>query len=195
MLQDFLYALRTLRSSPAFAVATILTLALGIGASTAIFSVANAVLIRPLPYKDPGRLVYACADLKTRSVYDHLWSAPDYMDLRDHASSALEEVAAVNTGRSSFLRDDGMPEEQAYAQVTPNVFRLLGVRIVLGRDFTDDDGQPQPTTADGAPPPPDQRLPTYAIASQEFFQRRFGGNPAALGQPIGKSGPILIGVL
>jgi predicted permease len=195
MFRDFLYALRTLRSSPAFAAAAILTLALGIGASTAIFSVADAVLLRPLPYKDPGRLVYACADLKTRSVYDHFWSAPDYMDLRDHASSALEEVAGLSTGRSTFLRDDGMPEEETYAQVTPNIFRLLGVRIVLGRDFIDSDGQPQPTTADVAPPPPDHRLPTYAIASQEFFQRRFGGNPAALGQPMVKNGPILVGVL
>ena len=65
----------------------------------------------------------------------------------------------------------------------------------MGRDFIDSDGQPQPTTADGAPPPPDQRLPIYAIASQEFFQRRFGGNPAALGQPIVKNGPILVGVV
>jgi predicted permease len=195
MLRDFLYAARTLRSSPAFAAAAIVTLALGIGASTAIFSVANAVLLRPLPYKNPGRLVYACYDLKTRSVYDHFWSAPDYMDLRDHASSALEDAAAVTTGRASFAHDDGTPEETVYAQVTPNIFRVLGVRVVLGRDFIDSDGQPQPTTANGAPTPPDQRLPTYAIASQEFFQRRFGGNPAALGQPVVKNGPILVGVL
>jgi putative ABC transport system permease protein len=195
MLRDFVYAARTLRSSPAFAAAAILTLALGIGASTAIFSVADAVLLRPLPYKEPGRLVYACADLKTRNVSDHLWSGPNYIDLRDHASSTLEDVAAVSTGRSTFARDDGTPEEEVFAQVTPNLFRVLGARVVLGRDFIDSDGQPQPTTADGAPPPPDQILPIYAIASQEFFQRRFGGNPAALGKPIVKNGPILVGVL
>jgi putative ABC transport system permease protein len=79
--------------------------------------------------------------------------------------------------------------------VTPNLFRLLGVRVTLGRDFIESDGQPQPPGPNGAPPPPDQRLPTYAIASQEFFQRRFGGNPAALGQPVVKNGPVLVGVV
>ncbi|MCU1234681.1 MAG: hypothetical protein JWP63_2648, partial [Candidatus Solibacter sp.] len=194
MLRDFVYAARTLRSSPAFAAAAIATLALGIGASTAIFSVANAVLLRPLPYKDPGRLVYACNDLKTRNVSDHLWSGPNYVDLRDHASAALEDVAAVSTLRSNLAHDDGTPDEIVFATVTPNLFRVLGARVVLGRDFIDSDGQPQPTTADGAPPPPDQRLPTYAIASHEFFQRRFGGNPAMLGRPLSKNGPILVGV-
>ncbi|MDR3701910.1 MAG: ABC transporter permease [Candidatus Sulfopaludibacter sp.] len=195
MLKDFVYAARTLRANPAFTAAAVLTLALGIGAGTAIFSVANAVLLRPLPYKDPGRLIYACADLKTRNVSDHLWSGPDYMDLRDHASATLEDVAAVSTGRFNLAHDDGTPEDVVFASVTPNLFRLLGAHIAMGRDFIDADGQPDPATADGAPPPPDQRLPIYAIASQEFFQRRFGGNPAALGQPIAKHGPILVGVV
>ena len=194
MLRDFLYAARTLRSSRVFTATAVITLALGIGASTAIFSVANAVLIRPLPYKAPGRLVYACDDLLKRNVYDHFWSDPDYMDLRDHAA-ALEDVAAVRTFRNNLVRDDGTPEEIAFAVVTPNLFRMLGVRVVLGRDFIESDGQPQPTGENGAPPPPDQRLPTYAIASQEFFQRRFGGNPASLGQPVVKNGPILVGVV
>jgi putative ABC transport system permease protein len=86
MLSDFFYATRTLRSSPAFASAAVLTLALGIGASTAIFSVANAVILHPLPYKDPASLVYPCSDLKTRNVTDHLWSGPDYLDLRNHVA-------------------------------------------------------------------------------------------------------------
>jgi hypothetical protein len=71
MLGDFLYAVRTLRSSPAFAVAAVLTLALGISASTAIFSVADAVLLRPLPYANPERLIYACTDLRKRNVSDY----------------------------------------------------------------------------------------------------------------------------
>lgn len=195
MLRDFLYAARALRSNPTFTAAAVVTLALGIGASTAIFSVTDAVLLRPLPYKDPERLVYACADLKTRTVNDHLWSAPDYMDLRDMTNATLESAGAVSTGRMNVARDDGTPEEVTFAQVSSNLFRVLGVRVVLGRDFVDSDAQPQPPTIDGAPPPPDQRLPIYAIASQQFFQRRFAGNPAALGKPIVKNGPILVGVL
>jgi putative ABC transport system permease protein len=193
MLRDFVYAARSLRSSRVFTATAIITLALGIGASTAIFSVANAVLIRPLPYKDPGRLVYACDDLVKRNVYDHFWSAPDFFDLKNHAAG-LEDVAAVATGRGNLTRDDGTPEEVAFATVTPNFFRLLGVRIVLGRDFAESDGLPQPPGPNGAPLPPDQRLPVFAIASQEFFQRRFGGDPASLGRPAVKNGPILVGV-
>ncbi|HEY3741579.1 MAG TPA: ABC transporter permease [Bryobacteraceae bacterium] len=199
MLRDFLYAARTLRSSPAFAAAAILTLALGIGASTAIFSVADAVLLRPLPYKDADRLVYPLADLKKRSVTDHLWSNANYMDLRDHASATLEDVAAVFTTRGNVAHDDGTPEETVEAAVTPNILRMLGARVVLGRDFLDSDGQPDPaiTSDDGGvpPPPPDRLLPTYAIASHEYFVRRFGGNPKAIGQPMFKNGPVLVGVL
>lgn len=199
MLRDFGYAARTLRASPAFASAAVLTLALGIGASTAIFSVADAVLLRPLPYKDPGRLVYACADMVKRNVYDYLWSNANYLDLRNHAAGALEDVAALRTGRAPFVHEDGTPEEVGFAAVTPNLFRVLGARIVLGRDFIATDGQAQPATANAAPPPPDQALPTYAIASYEFFQRWFGGNPSALGKPMASRGanrgPILVGVL
>jgi putative ABC transport system permease protein len=195
MLRDFLYAARTLRTSRVFSATAVITLALGIGASTAIFSVANAVLLRPLPYKDPGRLIYACDDLLKRNVYDHFWSTPDYMDLRDHDAS-LEDVAAVRTDRGNILQDDGTPEDVAIASGSPNLFRLLGVRIVVGRDFIASDSQPQPLGPNGAPLPPDQRLPIYATASYEFFHRRFGGDPARLGQPIVKNSPIiLVGVL
>ena len=155
----------------------------------------NAVLVRPLPYKDPGRLVFACADLKTRNVKDHLWSGPNYFDLRDQASATLEDAIGVNTGRVNFPHDDGTPEETVFASVTPNVFRFLGARVILGRDFIDSDQLPQPAPVDGGPLPLDRRLPTYAIASQEYFERRFGGNPAALGRPVVKNGPVLVGVV
>ena len=195
MLRDLQYAARTLGSSPAFGAAAVLTLALGVGASTAIFSVADAVLLRPLPYKDPGRLVYACADLVKRNVYDYLWSSANFFDLRDHASGAIEDAAAVRTGRLSLQLDDGSPLEVARAEVTPKLFRLLGLRIEQGRDFLSTDGQVQTVTDNGAPAPPDPRFPAYAIASHEFFVSRLGANPAALNRPMGKNGPILVGVL
>ena len=82
-LRDFVYAARTLRKSPVFAVTSVMTIALAVGASTAIFCVTNAVLLRPLPYKDPGRLVYACADLKTRNLRDYFISTAYFFDLRN----------------------------------------------------------------------------------------------------------------
>jgi predicted permease len=195
MLRDFIYAARTLRSSPAFAAAAVITIALGIGASTAIFSVADAVLLRPLPYKDPARLVYACADLRRRHLADFLWSSPDLADFRAHASSAVEDAAGANTFRAVYGRDDGSSEEIPQANITPNLFRVLGARVILGRDFVESDALPQPVGPNGQPVPPNRQLPLYGIISHEFFERRFGGNPAALGQPVAKGGPIIVGVL
>jgi len=194
-LQDFLHAIRTLRSSPAFAAAAVITIGLGIGASTAIFCVADAVLLRPLPYKDSARLVYACADLRHRHLLDFLWSSPDLTDFRAHASSTVEDAAGVNTFRAVYRREDGSSEEIPQASVTPNFFRVLGARVILGRDFIDRDAEPQPVGPNGQPAPPDRLLPVYGIISHEFFERRFGGNPAALGQPIAKGGAIIVGVL
>src|ERR1700690_3983554 len=109
--KEFGYAARTLRKSPIFLFTATLTIALGIGASEAIFSVADAVLLRPLPYKDPARLVYACADLRRRHLTDFLWSSPDLADFRAHASSTVEDAAGANTFRAVYGRDDGFSEE------------------------------------------------------------------------------------
>jgi predicted permease len=195
MLADFGYAARTLRATRTFAAASVLTLALGIGASTSIFSVAEAVLLRPLPYKDPGRLVYACTDLRKRNVFDYLWSTADLLDLREHASSTLEDAAGVNTFRIVFQHDDGTPEEAVQANVTTNLFRVLGAHVVLGRDFIDSDALPQPAAVSGQPPVPAQQLPQYGLISYSYFRRRFGGNPAILGKPLAKGGAIVVGVL
>ncbi len=197
MLRDFSYAFRTLRKSPVFFIAATGTIALGIGASTAIFSVTNAVLLQPLPYKDADRLVLACGDMRKRNVKDFPWSNEEFFDFRDFAKSSFEQFAVVRTGRATIPREDGSSEQVRAAAVTPNFFPMMGGRVVLGRDFTDSDGTPQPVPPPnqpaGAPVPP--RLPVAAVLSYSYFQHRYAGDPSALGRTIFTGGPVVVGVL
>src|SRR5258706_4584617 len=133
--KDLAYAFRTLRKNPAFAITSIVTIGLGIGASTAIFSVTDAVLLRALPYKDPDRLVLACSDLRRRNVKDFPMSNADFLDLRNGAKRTFDDFAAVNTFRFPLLASDGRPEQVRGAAVSINFFRLMGVQIAFGRDF------------------------------------------------------------
>lgn len=199
--KDLLFALRTLRKAPGFTTAAVITIGLGIGASTAIFSVGETVLFRPLPYQAPDRLVLACNDMRQRSVKDFPFSNADFLDLRRGANRAFEDFGAVFTGRVPAPQADGRPEQVRFAVVSTNFFRLMGARIVVGRNFQDSDGLPQPTlapsqVAPGAPPPP--QLPIYAMLSYGYFERRFGGNASVLGQTLALPGgvrPIMVGVL
>src|SRR6476646_644042 len=150
MLNDIAYAFRTLRKSPIFTITVVVTIALAIGASTAIFSVTNGVLLRQLPYKDPDRLVLACSDLQKRNVKDFPLSNVDFLDLRNGANTNFEDFAALNTGRLTLPGLNGTPERVRIAGVSTNFFRMMGASIVLGRDFQDSDGTPQP------PPPAGQ---------------------------------------
>src|SRR6267154_1931560 len=136
-LQDLAFASRTLRKSPIFALTAILTIALGIAASTAIFSVTNAVLLRPLPYKNPDRLVIAASDMRNRNVRDFPFSNEDFIDMRDGTKDAFQDMAGVFTSRNILLKQDGTPEQVRSAVVTTNFFRLVGAKIALGRDFTE----------------------------------------------------------
>src|SRR6516162_6004653 len=104
--KDLLYAFRMLRKNPVFAATAVVTIALGIGASTAIFSVTNTVLLRPLPYKAPNRLVLACSDLRRRNVKDFPLSDADFLDLRNGTKSTFDEFGAVNTGRGLVKQAD-----------------------------------------------------------------------------------------
>jgi len=199
-MRDLAFAGRTLRKSPVFALTAILTIALGVGASTAIFSVANAVLFRPLPYKDPDRLAIVISDMRKRNVRDFPLSNEDYADLRNGTKNVFDDMAGVFTIRFVAPREDGTPEQINLGIATTNFFRLVGAKIALGRDFTDADGLPQPAppagnAQPGTPPPP--QLPVMAILSHEYFQRRYGGNPEVLGQ-ITHNGPVavqIVGVL
>jgi predicted permease len=200
-LRDLSLAFRTLRKSPVFAFTAILTIALGVGASTAIFSVANAVLLRPLPYKGPDRLVIAMSDMRKRNVRDFPFSNEDFVDLRNSTKNVFDGMAGVFTVRFIQPTPDGSQEQIRLAIATTNFFQLVGAKIIAGRDFTDADGAPQPqppasAALDASAPPPPQ-LPAIAIISYEYFQRRFGGNSAILGQ-LNTKGPIpvqIVGVL
>ena len=201
-LDDLRYAARTLRQSPAFAVTAIVTLALAIGASTAIFSVVNAVLLRPLPYSDADRLAFVSQDLRARGVVDFPVGPGDVPDLRKGAP-AFENIAAIQTSRSATYTDkDGQSELISAAAATPNIFKVLGVPVVYGRGFTDNDGVPNQFVAlppPGAPAaaqpqtPPPPRLPTIGILSYDFWQRKFGGDTAIVGRNITLfGGPVQI---
>jgi predicted permease len=198
LLQDLRYGARMLLKNPAFTLIAVVTLALGIGANTAIFSVANAVLLRPLPYKNPDRLILGSAELRQRNVTDWPLSNVDVFDLRNGAKTTFEDIAAVNTGRRIMPREDGSPEQVRVASVTPNFFRVLGGKIVAGRDFSEDDGRPQPPETDSGTGVQVRGLPTIVILSHEYWQRRYGGNTSILGKGMlsgGSGGPQIVGVL
>jgi putative ABC transport system permease protein len=205
MLNDLAYAFRTLRKSPVFTITVVVTIALAIGASTAIFSVTNGVLLRKLPYKDPERLVIAASDLQARNVKDFPMSNVDFLDLRNGAKNTFEDFAAVNTGRVTLPALDGTPERVRLAGVSTNFFQMMGGSIIAGRDFQDSDGAPQPpppaAPAGNAPAANQQpQLPTMAILSNDYFQQRFGGDRSIIGKPLPVSAafgppPIIVGVL
>ena len=205
MLTDFFYAFRTLRRSPIFTITVIATIALAIGASTAIFSVTNGVLLRKLPYKDPERLVFVRGDLQKRNVKDFPVSNVDFLDLRNGAKIRFEDFAALNTGRVTLPGLDGTPERVRIAGVSTNFFQMMGGSIIAGRDFQESDGTPQPAPpaapdgnalAANAPP----QLPTMAILSNDYFQQRFGGDRSIIGKPLPVAAafgppPVVVGVL
>ncbi len=171
MFQDIRYGIRMLWKNPGFTLVAVFTLALGIGANTAIFSVVDAILLRPLNYKDPDRLVlinhnYPKLDLKA-SV-----SAPGYAHYRDNAQS-FEHVAAL-TNWAVNLTDDGEPERLQGMAVTANFFPALGAEAARGRVFLTDEDQPGR----------DQ----VVIVSDNLWHRRFGGDPGLVGKAITLNG-------
>ncbi len=218
--QDFRFALRVLTKNKAFTLIAALMLALGIGANTAIFSVMHAVLLEPLPYKDPQRLTIVASDMRKRSVNDFPLSNANFMDLRNNTKNSFEALAAVRTNQRVVPAEDGTSEQVTVGLVTPNFFSLMGAHVIAGRDFQDDDARPQPApavpanpvptaapasgaaaaaAAAAAPPaaPAAPPLPTIAILSYEYFQRRFGGNRGIVGQTIlfPGTGPQVVGIL
>src|SRR4051812_45224246 len=138
---DVGFALRTLRRSPLFAAVAVLTIALAVGANTAIFSVLNAVLLRGLPYRNAERAVMVWNSYQTAAGSHYSISPPEYFDLKEQLR-AHDAVAAIYTQPSALVADGGEPERLNAYVVTPNVFDLLGVNPARGRTFGGDDGTP-----------------------------------------------------
>lgn len=194
--KDLVIAARKLRKNAPFTLVALITVALGIGASTAIFSVVNAVLLRPLPYRDADRLVLVWSDLRNRDVRDFPLPPADFNDIRQQAG-LFEGFAAVSPGRVALTGDGGQPERVRIAGVTPNLVGLLGARIAFGRDFLEADATPPPPpdTTEAAAPPPE--IVNAAILTHGFWQRRYGGDPDILGKvlQLGGGKAEVVGVL
>ncbi len=168
LIQDVRYAFRILRKSPGFTVTAVLSLALGIGANTAIFTVVNAVLLRPLPFPQPDRLVQLWETKPSKSYFRNVVNPFNFLDWRERTHS-FEGMAAV-TGLNTNLTGLGDPVALQGMQVSPNFFSVLGISPALGRSFLPDEGRPGHEHV--------------AVLSFALWQSRFGGDPAVVGRKI-----------
>ncbi|HZS05435.1 MAG TPA: ABC transporter permease [Blastocatellia bacterium] len=178
--QDVRFAIRGLRKNPNFTAVAVIALALGIGANTAIFSVVNAVLLRPLPYKEPARLVaLGSTNLQTGERYGV--SPADYWDWQEQ-TQAFEHLTTYTFGGFSF-KDAEHPEMIPGARVSTSFFETLGVQPMLGRTFVTEEGY--------------LNGPPAVVLSHRLWQRRFGADPRVVGKTInnGETATTVIGVM
>jgi putative ABC transport system permease protein len=143
LLRDLRYALRQFQKHPTFALTVIGTIALGIGATVAVFSVVHSVLLRPLPYRQPDRLVVATAEMRNRNTSDLPFSSPDFVDLENGAKRMFEGFAGLRTAKMLLEHRDGTMEQVRTASITTNFFSVLGGKVLLGRDFNQTDAPAQ----------------------------------------------------
>ena len=176
--RDFRHALRLLQRSPAFTAVAVLTLALGIGANTAIFSVINSVLLRPLPYHDSGSLVMVWETNSQHPKPHNTVSPPNFLDWQSR-NTVFSDIAYIADVRNN-LTGIGDPEEVVVQAVSANFFSVLGVNPLLGTGFTTENGQPGHDNV--------------VILSYGLWMERFAGDPAIVGKSIllnGKSRTIV----
>ena len=180
-LHDLRYALRMQLKNPSFTIIAVIALALGIGANTAIFSVVNTVLLRPLPYKDPERLVMVWEDASKYGYPRDTPAAANYADWRDQ-SQAFEGMAAI-ADESFNLTGAGDPERLEGRRVSANLFPMLGVEPQIGRVFSASEDQPGSNRV--------------VLLSYGLWQRRFGGDSNIVGQSLTLNGEshIVVGVM
>ena len=174
VMQDVRYGARMLRRRPTLSLIAVVTLALGIGATTALFSGVHAVLLKPLPYPHPDRLVriYTLDDRPGQGGTGNL-SVPDAADF-ERRNRTFAAFGAFNYGGYLTLTGSGEPERVPRLLVTSGYFRALGARPALGRLFAHEEDRPDP--------------PSVVVLSYGFWQRRFGGEPSVIGCVITLSG-------
>jgi predicted permease len=179
-LRDVRYASRSLRKSPGFAIAAILTLALGIGANTAIFSVLDGVVLAPLPYREPDRLVLVALYNRTLTYATDL-SYPDFLDWQ-RSSRSFQQIAAFKP-QGFDLTSPGTPEHLDGDEVSSTFFTTLGGKLALGRAFSAEEDRTRGATA--------------AVISNRLWRDRFAANAAALGTTVTLNGVdyTIVGVL
>src|SRR5512137_3011007 len=166
--QDLRYGWRMLRRSPGFTAVAVLTLAVGIGANAAIFSIINTVLLRPLPFTDSNRIVLVWDTDPNRKISRGTVSVAEFLDWREQ-NHAFEELSAWRTWFYN-LTGAGEPEQVWGVHASGNFFRLLGVKPILGRDFLPEEEQPGHEQS--------------AIISYGLWQRRYAGDRAIVGKSI-----------
>ncbi len=176
---DFLFALRQLRKSPGFTLLAVLTLALGIGLNTAIFSLIHDLFLRGLPFAQPARIVHIYGEFKERTLTQLPYSVPRFWHYRD--GQTVFSSMAADTGAALSLTGVGEPVQLNAATVTANYFEVLGVQPILGRTFL-------PQEEEGA---------DVAIVSENFWRNRLGNDPNVIGRSITLNGVphTIVGVL
>jgi len=180
-MQDLRYALRTLRKQPVFTLVAVLTLALGIGANTAIFSLIYQILLRPLPYPDAGRLVFVWNTYPGINLPQASVSIPDYLDRKTQAPALAD--ATLFTMRTANLNEGGQPEQLRALAVTPSFFSTLQRAPFIGRGFTEEEAKPN---AD-----------RFAILTHGLWVSHYGADPSIIGRDIRVNGEAhrVVGVL
>jgi predicted permease len=167
--QDLRYALRTLARSRAFAVSAVLCLALGIGVNTAVFSLVDAILLRPYGFADADRVTYLTGANPRQGVREWSISPADYWEWKEEART-LSDVAAITSGSFALAGETAEAERVEGHYVTPNLFPMLGIHPVLGRQATDGEGR-----AGSAP---------VVLLSHGLWERHFEGDPAIIGRAV-----------
>jgi putative ABC transport system permease protein len=167
---DAHFALRTLSRSPALAIAAIVTLALGVGANTAIFSAVNAVLLRPLPLREPGRLLMLWEENPEKGWHMQTAAPANFLDWKEQVSAFDDVAAYLDFKGTSILTGEGSPRIVSTAYVTGNFFSMLGVRAEIGRAFLPDE-----TWKTGTP---------VVVLSHQAWATHFGADSAVLGRTI-----------